>query len=230
MSTLLLRLAAPMQSWGIDSKFDTRNTQKEPTKSGVLGLLAGALGISRQDTISLEELSQLRFGVRVDRAGKLQKDFHTARKDKKTSYITYRYYLYDAVFLCGLESENRELLERYAYALTHPVYPLFLGRRSCPPTLPLVMEIQDLDLETALKQHRPLCDKQAQSPIYLMIEVPPTDPSHAMIRDLPLSFSPIKREYGHRKYKEIILKAENDLDHDAYAEVEESYVSDTNGA
>lgn len=49
MSTLLLRLAGPMQSWGTDSKFDVRRTQREPSKSGVIGLVAAVLGISRQD-------------------------------------------------------------------------------------------------------------------------------------------------------------------------------------
>lgn len=47
MATLLLRLAAPLQSWGSDSKFETRKTDREPTKSGVVGLLAAALGLRR---------------------------------------------------------------------------------------------------------------------------------------------------------------------------------------
>ena len=37
MATLLLRLAAPLQAWGADSKFETRKTGREPTKSGVIG-------------------------------------------------------------------------------------------------------------------------------------------------------------------------------------------------
>lgn len=49
MATLLLRLAAPLQSWGADSKFETRKTNREPTKSGVIGLLAAALGLRRDD-------------------------------------------------------------------------------------------------------------------------------------------------------------------------------------
>ena len=49
MSTLLLRLAAPLQSWGIDSKFDIRRTGREPSKSGVIGLICAALGIKRDD-------------------------------------------------------------------------------------------------------------------------------------------------------------------------------------
>lgn len=44
MSTLLMRLAGPLQSWGTTSRFDQRDTGKEPSKSGVIGLMAAALG------------------------------------------------------------------------------------------------------------------------------------------------------------------------------------------
>ncbi len=81
MSTLLLRLAAPLQSWGVASKFDTRDTAREPTKSGVIGLLAAALGRSR--TESLDDLKELRFGVRIDQPGTFLRDFHTARRNKQ---------------------------------------------------------------------------------------------------------------------------------------------------
>jgi len=43
MPTLLLRLAGPMQSWGLSSRFTIRDTSLEPSKSGVLGLLCAAL-------------------------------------------------------------------------------------------------------------------------------------------------------------------------------------------
>ena len=49
MATLLLRLAAPLQSWGSDSKFETRKTGREPTKSGVVTIVGGA----QSDTISI---------------------------------------------------------------------------------------------------------------------------------------------------------------------------------
>ena len=103
MATLLLRLAAPLQSWGSDSKFETRKTDREPTKSGVVGLLAAALGLRRDDTEGLARLNGLRFAVRADQEGSLLVDFHTA-KSRDTSYVTYRHYLQDAVFLAGLES------------------------------------------------------------------------------------------------------------------------------
>ena len=124
MATLLLRLAGPLQAWGIDSKFDIRRTGLEPSKSGVVGLLAAALGIGRDDLTALEPLCALRMGVRADQEGQLLRDFHTVWGYKhsagnrmiiydketgrpvpaeKNTYVTNRYYLCDAVFLVGLE-------------------------------------------------------------------------------------------------------------------------------
>ena len=57
MATLLLRLAAPLQAWGADSKFETRKTGREPTKSGVIGLLAAALGLRRDEREALLRLT-----------------------------------------------------------------------------------------------------------------------------------------------------------------------------
>ena len=144
MATLLLRLAGPLQSWGVDSKFEIRNTLDFPTKSGVIGLLAAALGYSREEP--LDKLNTLNFGVRIDKAGQLLTDYHTAasRKDKKkTSYVTTRIYLADAVFLVGLESSDIAFLEELQSALYNPAFPLYLGRRSCVPEMPLVIGIRE---------------------------------------------------------------------------------------
>ena len=129
MSTLLLRLAGPLQSWGVDAKFDRRGTERAPTKSGVIGLVAAALGRLRNE--SVEDIQALRFGVRIDREGMLLRDYHTA-KSEKAAYVTNRYYLSDAVFLAGLEGKETLLME-IECALRNPAFPLFLGRRSCPP-------------------------------------------------------------------------------------------------
>ena len=121
MATLLLRLAAPLQAWGADSKFETRKTGREPTKSGVIGLLAAALGLRRDESEALTRLTGLRFGVRVEREGQLLVDYHTAKtQDEKTSYVTYRHYLQDAVFLAGIESTDTALLQQLQQALLHP--------------------------------------------------------------------------------------------------------------
>lgn len=48
VTSLALCFDAPMQSWGTRSRGVIRDTTSEPTKSGVVGLIAAALGISRR--------------------------------------------------------------------------------------------------------------------------------------------------------------------------------------
>ena len=80
MPTLLLRLAGPMQSWGTTSRFDERDTQLEPSKSGVIGLLCAALGRDRAE--SVDDLAALRMGVRVDREGVPMRDFQMPTRSR----------------------------------------------------------------------------------------------------------------------------------------------------
>ena len=107
MQTLLLRLAAPLQSWGSSSKFEIRTTEKMPTKSGVVGMLAAALGLGRDSNLS--ELNVLQFGVRADREGENIIDFHMVHSEK-SSYVTYRHYLsvvpQNSILFSGTIREN----------------------------------------------------------------------------------------------------------------------------
>lgn len=224
MATLLLRLAAPLQSWGYESKFEVRRTMGFPTKSGVIGMLAAALGYSRED--SLDELNRLKFGVRVDREGQLVRDYHTAAS-KKDTYITNRYYLSDAVFLAGFESDDRDFLVTVENALKNPVFPLFLGRRSCPPDMPLVIGIRNAGLMTALKNEPWLLEDWRQKRIYdksearLRIIIDSKNNNDAVIRDVPVSFSHIHRKFSPRKVQnEYIDKNITSTEHNAMAELE----------
>ena len=77
MTVLLLRLAGPLQAWGVRSRFTVRSTELAPTRSGIIGMLSAAIGRRRTDPI--EDLLSLRFGVRKDQPGRVIRDFHTAR-------------------------------------------------------------------------------------------------------------------------------------------------------
>ena len=165
MSTLLLRLAGPLQSWGYRSRFSDRDTGLEPTKSGVVGLLCCALGRPRSE--SPADLAALGMHVRVDRQGTLLKDFHTAGGGVfrgireyfaptssgargKNPVVTERHYLQDASFLVALEGNDDGLLEALATDLEDPKWPLALGRRSCAPSEPVLVGKSDQDAKTAL--------------------------------------------------------------------------------
>lgn len=109
MPTLLLRLQGPLQSWGTTSRFDERDTQLEPSKSGVLGLVCAALGRDRCEPV--DDLAALIMGVRVDREGVVLRDYQTAtgilnaagKVDMNRTVVSPRYYLSDAAFLVGFE-------------------------------------------------------------------------------------------------------------------------------
>jgi len=159
MPTLLLRLVGPMQSWGTTSRFDQRDTGKEPSKSGVLGLLAAALGIDRENWIDLVPLTRLVMGVRHDRPGVPKRDFQTAqniisadRSKIHDTAVTTRDYLADATYLVGLEGDDHSLLERAHMALRDPTWPLALGRKSYVPSEPIWIEngVQNVPLRDAL--------------------------------------------------------------------------------
>ena len=223
MATLLLRLAAPLQAWGADSKFETRKTGREPTKSGVIGLLAAALGLRRDESEALTRLTGLRFGVRVEREGQLLVDYHTAKtQDEKTSYVTYRHYLQDAVFLAGIESTDTALLQQLQQALLHPAFPLYLGRRACPPTLPLCLGLREQGLVESLQAEPALCPGEPK-PTRIVADAAPQEPGAVPQRDVPLSYDPRHRQYGYRSAREISLRqpagAPEPTAHDPFCEL-----------
>jgi len=164
-NTLFLRLAGPMQAWGTSSRFQLRRTDAYPSKSGVLGMILCARGVHREDSpAELVKLAPLLMGVRVDRAGISDWDYHTAgakigiRKAnakelrigddpdkilKRTAstgeyetLLSRRQYLYDASFLVALQGPS-EVISVCVHALDEPVWPVFLGRKCCAPVEPV---------------------------------------------------------------------------------------------
>lgn len=219
LDVLVLRITAPLQSWGSKSKFNTRLTENEPTKSGIIGMIAAAFGWNREHPIS--ELSEnLRFGVREDRPGRHLIDYQVAREEKNAT-VTYRHYLNDAVFLVGLEGES-DLIEKISNALKNPYYPLYLGRRSCPPSGKLVLDIKkDTTLEQILENYPLLAQKNNDNEKFRIIIEPKDGESVNFVKDSPVSFSQRKREYAYRGIEEYFVenpqcKNAHKTDHDPF--------------
>jgi CRISPR system Cascade subunit CasD len=213
MPTLLIQLVGPMQSWGTTSRFDQRDTGKEPSKSGVIGLLAAALGIDRENWVDLEPLTRLAMGVRHDRSGVPKRDYQTAgcaktdkviKADGKLSddgVVSRRDYLADAAFLVGLAGADRSLLERAYAALRDPVWPLALGRKSYVPSEPIWIKdgLQDGSLLEVLKQQPWVASprKWEEPPKELLVSMESEDGSGVLKMDQPLS-SFAERRFGAR--------------------------------
>ncbi|MEU7768207.1 type I-E CRISPR-associated protein Cas5/CasD [Nocardia sp. NPDC049190] len=232
--SLVLRLAAPLQSWGEHSRYNQRRTADQPTKSGVVGLLAAADGRERDSPI--DDLTALRLGIRTDEPGTLLRDYHTVSDHtgeplpsatltargvqkhatlggrKKFTHVTERFYLQDAVFVVALSGAPR-LLDRLRQALRHPAYPLALGRRSCPPTLPLILPpptgtLWPGHLDTVLAVV-PWQRIQVRNPAVDIPTLPPRalpitldDPHGTDIRyDSPVTFAPKSRQFTARRVR-----------------------------
>jgi CRISPR system Cascade subunit CasD len=202
-----------MQSWGTTSRFDQRDTGKEPSKSGVIGLLAAALGIDRENWTDLEPLTRLSMAVRHDRPGVPKRDYQTAGcassdtiikadgTQSKDGVVSQRFYLADAAFLVGLEGEDRFLLERVHAALRDPVWPLSLGRKSYVPSESIWIEdgLRNAPLQDVLRQWPwiALLRKWEAPPEKLLISFESRDGSGLLRMDQPLS-SYADRRFGAR--------------------------------
>lgn len=218
MATLLLRLQAPMQAWGVQSRFGVRDTGREPSKSGVIGLLCAALGRNREAPV--DDLAALKMGVRIDKPGRVMMDFHTANNVLKAAgkpgtasglkgtEISRRYYLADAAFLVGLESDDLALLEDLHAALRYPKWMLFLGRKSFVPSPPVYLPDglrKEENLQKALsnypwlgkndKEYKKLLRQQG-SQIRLMLE---DENGEMQANDQPISFEKGDRQFAPRR-------------------------------
>ncbi len=212
MNTILLRIIAPMQSWGVQSNFTVRDSGLEPSKSGVIGLLCAALGRPRE--ARLEDLAGLRMGVRVDRAGTLRRDYQIAQdvlsakgKGTKSGITSNRYYLADAAFLVGLESADLGRLEELQHALQHPVWGLFLGRKAFPPSQPVWLKDgirAGEGLEEAFQKYPRLGVARHGAPeekLLFIVE----DASGSQVRpDVPISFA--ERLFSSRRISTLMNK------------------------
>ncbi|MEV6601057.1 type I-E CRISPR-associated protein Cas5/CasD [Actinoplanes sp. NPDC051346] len=205
MSVLLLRLAGPLQAWGTRSRFAHRHTDIAPSKSGVIGMLAAARGLRRTDPLT--DLLELRFGVRVDQPGDILRDFHVARTlDGRTSMpLTYRHYLTDAAFLAAV-SGDLPILDTLHQALTRPHFPLFLGRRSCPPAGAVSLGVHDGTLREKLTTwpwqaagwHQRKLRGHPTVRLEILRDADPGDTLTETAADQPVSFDPGRRQHAWR--------------------------------
>lgn len=168
---LLFQLYGPMASWGDVAVGEARVTANHPGRSALIGLLASALGIRRDDEESQRRLANgYRFAVRVLSSGSFLRDYHTAQvagradlkrylvytrrdelappKDELNTILSSRDYRCDAYYQIAVEQVDEvapHALTELAEALNHPRFPLYLGRKSCPPALPVQAQLLQAD-------------------------------------------------------------------------------------
>ncbi|MBN2299063.1 MAG: type I-E CRISPR-associated protein Cas5/CasD [Deltaproteobacteria bacterium] len=160
MEYLLFRLYGPLASWGEIAVGESRNTASYPGKSALLGLLAAALGICRDDEDGQSALSEsYQFAVKVISTGHLLRDYHTTQVPDSVGSFTYRTRRDEVIVgksRLGTILSSREYrcdslslvavralagapysLQELCNSLLKPKFHLYLGRKSCPLAAPL---------------------------------------------------------------------------------------------
>ncbi len=231
VEVLFLRLEGPLMAWGEAARWSVRETRPEPTKSGVIGLLAACLGLgtAREDDRRIAELARATLlGIRVDRPGLVIRDYHTVvggvlsaegkvkrnqNSGEAETVVSERYYLSDACFLAALASRP-EVLDRLEEGLREPVWPPFLGRRSCPTAVPVYPALPGCPsrgryrgLLDALESFPYIGRGAPDQPLRTVIELEPGGqaPEGSIQRRRDVPFSLAGRQFGYRYVYETRL-------------------------
>jgi len=222
---LALLLDGPMQSWGHVSRFERRTTALHPTRSGVMGLIAAALGINKHGPHEAEQFARfaaLNFTTFVlplhDRSGaempiRRLEDYHTVtgirrasgKVDKDATAQTYRHYLLDARFGVLLEGAAT-MLEEIGAALHNPRWGVFLGRKCCLPASPLLITISPNRAKAwcELLRRTGHSGEEHEEQFDRIIEIVATDSGADMIEDTPIGFGkPIGERHAPRWIRRI---------------------------
>ena len=156
---LIFQLHGPMASWGVDAPGEVRHTHELPSRSALLGLLAAGVGIRRDDTERLNAFNRhYSLVVCASRNPRWARDYHTVQMPKEvrkaryfsrreelsapdllSAIISRRDYYTDAWWMVAVATtpDASYRLEQLQDGLRHPVFPLYLGRKSHPLALPL---------------------------------------------------------------------------------------------
>jgi CRISPR system Cascade subunit CasD len=199
-----------MQAWGSSSRFNDRYTDLVPTKSGVVGMICAALGITRDNPDAMREVAAGRFAVRVDQPGSVGVDFQVAQlldghqeSTGVTLPLSNRYYLEDAVFVVALEYESAPFADRVLEALRRPVFTPSLGRKSCLPCGEFDIGVFDdsaLDVLAALDWRASQHEQAKHHGAQVVLDVLSDGPGGALVADQPVDFNP---QYVRHAYRSV---------------------------
>jgi len=173
MDVLILRLNAPLMSFGAPIIDRHGKIQPFPSLSLITGLLGNALGFDHSDVEKTDRLQErLRHASRQDRAGHQIRDYHTVNLSQsfmlgsngwttmgwlderkggaasKGTHIRLRDYRADSIHTVALtlQPEGEEPgLDQLQEALINPERPLFIGRKTCLPAAPLFVARMEVE-------------------------------------------------------------------------------------
>ena len=223
---LLMWLESPLQSWGCDSKFNVRCSLDFPTKSGILGLIACAMGLGGPQNHWLADMRQypltvLSFkrkgeslvGSSVSKLNDFQTiGTHYDPKDPWEDLMIPKTVEGKSAVGGGTKIINREYLldacfgvlmllpeevaETVKNALILPHWDIYFGRKCCQPT---DMIFRGLFSSTE-DAEAAACSLASEKGRYLDEKIVegsfPDDGEILYLRDVPLQFGQEKRYIG----------------------------------
>lgn len=218
MFSVLLRFTAPLQSWNAEQNPELLASSPVPTFSGIVGMVANAMGRYRSEPIL--DLAALGYAARVDRAGDLVTEFHTQQwmkmsysdgtvfsdlsapdrraalvAEHATTQVKESVLLSDAAFTVALSTGDAELAESIAAAVDSPARPLYLGKTFFPigSLLRTGEETFLPTVEVVGADGESALADGAGSAIHRTAN-PGEIPDYS-VRDFPVSFTPGRRKY-----------------------------------
>lgn len=214
-SFVALRLEGPLQSWGFDSQYNLRNTGLMPTKSAIAGMCCAALGHARgseQERAFLSEFAKVRMtAIAIPRSSSKKllavnrlQDYHTVQNTRKADgklkdcHITHRQYLTDASFGILLEG-NVNLIKKIASGLENPIWGLWLGRKNCIPSAPVLAGLYETRDE-ALKL---LIGEASLESFSRQEEIETFAEGRDSLPDQPVSFASDRRMFSPRRARTL---------------------------
>ena len=189
---LNFQLYGVLASWGEQAVGESRHSATHPSRSAILGLLSAALGIRREQEQALKCLSDsVAIGFKVLHSGLILKDYHTVQvpaEDKKNKHyytrrdelarsgkrpntvLSSREYRQDALALAAvwLNEQANHSLEELEQALKKPQFQLYLGRKSCPLSLPVNPKVIAADSFISALEQYPVIEAEQKK--YLGVE------------------------------------------------------------
>ena len=157
---LVFTLAAQIASFGDLAGHERRGGDMWPGRSALVGLIGGALGTRRDHHDGQKRLRALRFAVAAHDIGQPLRDYHTVQSvpstirrpatradalrrgaagQKLNTSITQRDYRMGVHYVVAVwDADESNDLADLARALERPRFVPYLGRKSCPLSLPMV--------------------------------------------------------------------------------------------
>jgi CRISPR system Cascade subunit CasD len=215
-SFLALRLEGPLQSWGFDSQYNRRNTGLMPTKSGIAGMCCAALGLPRGSdnehkflasfrAVRMTAIAIPRRGAKKELSVRRLRDYHTVQKTRRATgainndcVLTHRQYLTDARFGILLEGDAL-LLREIAAGLANPQWGIWLGRKTCIPSAPVLVGSRGSQLEAL----RLLIDDEPLESFTRQEDAENFVDGRDSLPDTPESFATDRRSFSPRRVQTI---------------------------